>query len=242
MIRKSIFTLLFLAVIGWVSAQSLQFEWNGTIYSEGETIECFNDLGWGEYMQDMQIRNLTGQDLNVLVEKEVIEDLEGTSNYFCWGMCFGSNVVVSPDPVVVAANSVTSEGALSFHTMFDENVFGKVTVKYYAYDERHPEEKVSIIVVFTKQGEGLNEKPNVCFGQPYPNPAHSTVNFNYNLTGSNATAVVYNLVGQEVMRQELNTFDGKLSLSVASLNDGIYFCSVMRNGQTFATVKFVVKK
>jgi hypothetical protein len=33
-----------------------------------------------------------------------------------------------------------------------------------------------------------------------------------------------------------------MSLSVADLNDGIYFCSVMRNGQTFATVKFVVKK
>ena len=42
--------------------------------------------------------------------------------------------------------------------------------------------------------------------------------------------------------QEVNTFENKLTLSVASLNDGIYFCSLMRDGQTMSTVKFLVKK
>ena len=68
------------------------------------------------------------------------------------------------------------------------------------------------------------------------------VSFDCNLVGNNATAVVYNLLGQEVMRQEINTFEQKLNLPVADLNDGIYFCSVMRNGQAISTVKFVVKK
>mgnify|MGYP007133771127 CR=1 FL=1 len=35
MVKKSIFTLVFLSVMGWVSAQSLQFEWNGHVYQEG---------------------------------------------------------------------------------------------------------------------------------------------------------------------------------------------------------------
>ena len=241
MIKKSIFTLMFLAVIGYVSAQSLRFELNGQVYAEGEEIVCTNDIGF-EFLQDMQLRNLTSNDLDVIIKKEVIEDLEGATNYFCWGLCYSPDVFVSPNPVTVAANSVTDEGALSFHTMFDEGVFGKVMVKYYAYDERHPEDAVTINVVFHKSGEGVNEASTLHFGQPYPNPASSTVNFDCNLQGSNATAVIYNLVGQEVMRQEINTFERKLSVSVADLNDGIYFCSVMRNGQTFATVKFVVKK
>jgi len=60
MVRKSIFTLMLLAVMGYVSAQSLQFEWDGHVYSEGETIECTNDeFGYGEYIQHMQLRNLT---------------------------------------------------------------------------------------------------------------------------------------------------------------------------------------
>ena len=69
MVKRSIFTLMFLVVMGWVSAQSLQFEWDGHAYTEGETIECNTPTEWGEYLQDMQIRNLTGQDLNVLVKK-----------------------------------------------------------------------------------------------------------------------------------------------------------------------------
>ena len=241
MIKKSIFTLMLLAVMGYVSAQSLRFELDGNVYSEGETIVCTNDeYGYGEYIQHMQLRNLTSDDLSVIVEKEVVEDLEGTMNFFCWGQCFSSTVFVS-NPVTVAANSLNTDD-LSFHTLFDEPVFGKVQVKYSAYDERHPNERITINVVFHKSGEGLNDTHAVYFGKPYPNPSSSTVSFDYNLSGSNATAVIYNLVGQEVMRQEINTFEEKMSLSVAELNDGIYFCSVMRNGQTFATVKFVVKK
>ena len=241
MVKKSIFTLMLLAVMGYVSAQSLQFEWNGHVYSDGEEVVCTNDeYGYGEFIQHMQLRNLTSGDLNVIVEKEVLEDLEGTMNFFCWGQCFSSTVFVS-DPVTVAANSLNTDD-LSFHTLFDETVFGKVLVRYFAYDQHNPSDKVSIDVVFHKSGEGLNEKPALYFGQPYPNPARSTVSFDYNLSGSNATAVIYNLVGQEVMRQEINAFDSKLSLSVADLNEGIYFCAVKCNGQTCATVKFVVKK
>lgn len=243
MVKKSIFTLMLLALIGYVSAQSLQFEWDGHVYSDGETVVCTNDeYGYGEYIQHMQLRNLISDDLNIIVEKDVVSNPENMMNWFCWGVCVGPDVIVSPNPVTLPANSVTADGALSFHALFEENVFGKVVVKYCAYDERHPEERITIDVVFHKSGEGMNEMPALYFGQPYPNPAHSTVNFDCNLSGHAATAVIYNLVGQEVMRHEINSFDGKLSLSVADLNEGIYFCAVKCNGQTFATVKFVVKK
>lgn len=242
MMKKSILTLVFTALIACVSAQTLQFEWDGHVYDEGETIECTNDeYGIGEIIQHMEIRNLTSEPMKVMIEKEVIQDLEGVMNSFCWGMCFGPDVFVSPEAVEIQANSLNTD-ELSFHALYDEEVFGDVIVKYYAYEERSPNDRISIIVRFRKSGVGVGEMSSVYFGQPYPNPASTMVNFDYNLSGSNASAVVYNLMGQEVMRQEINTFDGKLSLSVADLNDGIYFCTVMRNDQTFATVKFVVKK
>lgn len=243
MFKKSILTLMLLATIGYVSAQSLQFELNGHVFYEGEAIEC-NTEQWGEFTQEMQIRNLTSNDIDVLVEKEVIEDLEGTMNYFCWGMCFSSSVIVSPEAITVAANSLndTETYPLSFHTMFDDNVFGYVVVKYYAYDERHPEDRVSIIVKFHKSGEGVEDNLRPMeMSQAYPNPASSTVNFDYYFDG-NLTAVVCNLLGQEVLRQELNNNDGQMSLSVADLNDGIYFCTMMVNGRAWTTQKFVVKK
>lgn len=243
MVKRSIFTLLFLAVMGWVSAQSLRFEMDGHVYEEGETIICNAPTEWGEYLQDMQMRNLTDQDLNVLVKKEVIEDLEGVSNYFCWGLCFGPDTYVSPNPVAVPANSVTSVGALSFHAMFDEEVFGKVQVRYSAYDERHPEDAVTINVIFHKSGEGVHEVSAVRFGQAYPNPASSVVNFDYNINASDRASVsVYNLLGQEVKSQQVNGVQGHLSVSVADLNEGIYFCKLFVNGCAVSTEKFVVKK
>ena len=239
MIRKSIFTLLMLSVIGFVSAQSLRFELNGTVFEDGTTIECTNEV-YGEFFQSMQIRNLTSNDLGVIIEKEVVEDLEGTMNYFCWGQCFLSTVFVS-NPVTIAANSLNSDD-LSFHVMFEEDVYGKVHMRFYAYDENHPNERVSINVVFKKSGVGLNDNTHPMeMSEAYPNPASSVVNFDYALDG-NLTAVVYNLLGQEVLRKELNASVGQMTFSVAGLQDGIYFCTLMANGQAWTTKKFVVKK
>ena len=231
---------MLLAAIGYVSAQSLQFELNGTVYDNGEAIECSTPNEWGEYLQEMQLRNLTSNDLDVIVEKEIIEDLEGAINYFCWGMCFSPDVFVSPNPVTVAANSITGSGDLSFHAMYENDVYGYVVVRYYAYEERNPDDRISIIVKFHKSGEGVNDNTQT-MGQAYPNPASSMVSFDYSFDG-NLTAVVYNIVGQEVLRQDLNSNFGQMSLSVADLNDGIYFCTMLVNGSAWTTQKFVVKK
>ena len=243
MFKKSIITLMLMAAIGYVSAQSLQFELNGNVFDDGEAIECTNDeYGYGEFIQHMQIRNLTTGDLDVLVEKEVLETLDGTMNFFCWGSCFGPDVIVSPNPVTVGGGSVTDDQALSFHTMFEEGVYGYVVVRYYAYDERHPNERVSIIVKFHKSGVGVAEHLSpMTMSQAYPNPASSVVKFDYDFDGS-LTAVVYNIVGQEVMRQDLNANSGQMILPVADLNEGIYFCTMLVNGRAWTTQKFVVKK
>lgn len=244
MIKRSIFTLMFLAVMGWASAQSLQFEWNGQVYSEGETIECTNDeYGYGEYIQHMQIRNNTTEQKKILIEKEIVQDLETVINSFCWGMCYGPDTYVSPTAVNVPANSLNTDD-LSFHAIYsDPEVFGDVIIKYYAYEERNPNDRISIIVRFRKSGASLHETATVCFGQAYPNPASSMVNFDYNFSGCNRASVsVYNLLGQEVKSQDVNGLQGHVSISVSDLNEGIYFCKLFVNGCAVKTEKFVVKK
>ena len=241
--RKSLFTLILLALAGFVSAQTLQFEWEGHVYDDGEIIECTNDeYGYGEYIQHMQLKNLASDSVHVIVEKEIIEDLEGTMNFFCWGSCFSPNIFVSPHPVTIEANSVTSDGALSFHVMFDDGIFGKVQMRYLAYSEENPDEIISIMVVFNKSGENVADHSHtMTMGKAYPNPASSLVHFDYSFDG-NLSAVVYNLLGQEVLHQDLNANSGQMTLSVADLQEGIYFCTMMVNGRACATEKFVVKK
>lgn len=242
MLKKSILTLMLLAAIGYVSAQSLRFELDGTVYEDGTTIVCTNDeYGFGEYIQHMQIRNLTSNDIEVTVEKEVIENLDGTMNTFCWGMCFGPDTYVSPNPITVAANSLNTD-ELSFHVLFEDLIFGKVLMRYYVYEDFHPENRITIDVVFHKSGVGINDHSlPMVMSQAYPNPASSVVKFDYSFD-SNPTAVVYNLLGQEVLRKDLNANVGQVSIPVSDLNDGIYFCTMMVNGHAWSTQKFVVKK
>ncbi len=241
--KKTFITLAFMALVGYVSAQSIRFELNGQVYGDGEFVECVNDeYGYGEYIQHMQIRNLGTEDISVIVEKEIIEDLEGVINFFCWGSCFAPDVFVSTRPVTVAAGTVTEEEALSFHALYDEGINGKVQIRYIAYQEGQPEERITINVVFNKSGVGVAD--NTCpttMGKAYPNPASSLVHFDCSFDGS-LTAVVYNLLGQEVLRQDLNTNNGQMTLSVADLQEGIYFCTLLVNGRASATEKFVVKK
>ena len=116
-------------------------------------------------------------------------------------------------------------------------------MKYSAYDERHPDDRVTINVVFNKSGVGVHEAVAVNFGQAYPNPASSVVNFDYTVNANDRASVsVYNLLGQEVRNQQVNSLQGRLSISVADLNEGIYFCKLFVNGCAVKTEKFVVKK
>lgn len=249
--KKSIFTLFFMAVMGWVSAQSLQFELNGQVFENGERVICTHVLDWGEMFQDMQLRNLTGSAIDVMIEKEEIDIVAGTSSYFCWGSCYLPEVFVSPRPVTLEAGVVSEEGALSFHHQIDPDysgdpnnfISGTSVLRYYAYPEGNTDDKVCIEVWFAYNAEGVDEQMAYSFGHAYPNPASSMVNFDYNLTSSDKASVsIYNLLGQEVMSQQINNLQGAVTFSVADLNEGIYFCNLFVNGQAVKTEKFIVKK
>lgn len=248
--KKSIFTLLFLAVMGWVSAQSLQFELDGQALENGERVICTEALDWGEMLQEMQVRNLTDGVIDVVIEKEEIQIVEGTSNYFCWGNCYIPDVFVSR-PVALEAGVVSNQGDLSFHHQIDPEmsgdpanfISGTSVVKYYAYPDGNEEDRVCVEVWFAYNAEGISEKMAYSFGHAYPNPASSMVQFDYELSSlANASVSVYNLLGQEVMSQQINNLQGAVTFSVADLNEGIYFCNLFVNGQTVKTEKFIVKK
>ena len=241
MIKKSIFTLMLFVAMGCLSAQTLQLEWDGTVYPDGESFLCDTEV-YGEYVKEFQVRNISNNALNVLFEKEILQDLEGVSNYFCWDNCYAPATMVSPRPLEIPANSLC-DLPISVHALYDDAVFGDVIVKYSLYDAATPDQRITFTVKFRKSGAGIDEQVRYNLGHAYPNPASTLVRFDYELSASeNASVSVYNLLGQEVLRQELNAMQGQVSFSVAELNEGIYFCNLKVNGQAVSTEKFVVKK
>lgn len=238
MLKKSLLTTLFIALVGIITAQTLQFEWEGNVYQDGQTIISeYNELMM-EYAQELKIRNLTGNDMGVIVEREILENADGTLVYFCWGLCLSPENNIG-GPVDVTAQSLSDE-TFSSHVIFSEGETGVVKVRYSAYDRGNPDDRVSIIIL-AGASANVNEH-SLNFGQAYPNPANTQVSFDLkNDSSSDIQAVVYNLLGQEVKSLLVSGLQSRVTIAVDDLEAGIYFCRFTANGEVLKTEKFIVK-
>ena len=239
MFKKSLLTLTFMALIGMITAQPLQFEHDGTVYTHGQTIVCQYDSTMFEFVHHMHIRNLTDHDMNVIVEREIIKTVEGAMTYFCWGVCLTPEANIGR-PVPVPAQSLSDE-ELQCHVMFEDGISGMVSAMYYAYDENDPENKIFIRLI---AGNGTDVAENtISLGQPYPNPATTQVHFDFKDNScDNLNVVVYNLLGQEVKSKLVSGNQGRVNIAVDDLQPGIYFCRFSANGEVLKTEKFIVKR
>lgn len=239
MLKKTLLTAVLTAMIGFLGAQSLQFEWEGTVYQDGQTIISPFNESFYEYVQELKVRNLTDNDMGVVIEREILQNADGTMIYFCWGLCLSPDVSVS-DPVNIPAQTLSDE-EFGAHVMFTEGETGVVKVKYYAYDRSDPDNRISITILAGATAGVAEHSINV--GQAYPNPASTQVQFT--LQGNNndnIEAVVYNLLGQEVKSQLVSGRQNRVIIAVDDLEAGIYFCRFSVNGAVAKTEKFIVKR
>ena len=240
--KKFLLSLVLMTFAGYMSAQSLTFKYEGKEVEPG-TIDLVSDINFSMEIQfDLHVINATNADINVVCE---MEDNSGIgSNYFCWGSCFAPGVYTSTNTVTAGG-----EGIFNGHCMFVDKDWNTLPVGttipmvYHFYDERNPEEKYTFNVNFTYNPEQAVEEINTIFSNAYPNPANNTVSFDYEMQNANSAAVaIYNMMGQEVVRQDLNLGGSRVDINVSDLNEGVYFYSLIVNNQTVKTNKFVVSR
>ena len=83
---------------------------------------------------------------------------------------------------------------------------------------------------------------NEVFSNAYPSPATDKVCFDYDFPTdvNKAMVVIYNMMGQEVIRKDINSHFGQLVIDVNNLNDGIYFYSLVVNNKTVKSNKIII--
>lgn len=239
--KKTIFTIMLMAVATLLSAQSLQIENGETVFENDETVICPYNETFFEYYMDLHIRNNSDQDKNVVVEQNVVDTYQDVIISFCWGLCIVTDVnpFVSRE-VPIPANTLSSE-EFAIHISIPDAETGIVKIIYNVYDVNNPDEKVSFTVL---AGRNANVgEHNISLGQAYPNPASTQVHFDYaNNNGSVANVVIYNLLGQEVKSQLISGSHGRINIAVDDLQPGIYFCNLLIDNTAVKTEKFIVKR
>ena len=168
----------------------------------------------------------------------------GTTNDFCMGQCFMPSVYESPATILEEGGEPLE---FSMHYLADNylDVLGQEqSMTYYIYEEGNPEEKFFINVIFVYSLDIIDDYSSAeVFSNAYPMPARDVVNFDYNFATSVIGEVaIFNMMGQEVMRSEISGMQGKASINVSDLADGIYFYSLIINGKTEKSNKLIIRK
>ena len=240
----------FIAKFEILNVPALSLEWEDVVVADGTEILIEGDGSEDEYIANMLVRNNTSGDLAVKLRRETLEMPDGTQNFICWGSCFGPGVDESPNSVTIGANATSVEWEFGGHYMpkmeyEDPFVPGTARIKYIFFVEGNEADNVSFIAKFHISGVSVDEiAEKVVFSNAYPNPANTIVSIDYDLNSINmpAQVAVYNMLGQNVINQNIENNAGKLQFSVADLNEGIYFYSIIVGSQTVETKKLLVRK
>ena len=77
----------------------------------------------------------------------------------------------------------------------------------------------------------------------YPNPASDNLTVKYSVLGNatNITLNVYDVLGQEIVSNNLSGNKGSVKLNLESVNSGVYFYAIKVAGKTVRTERFIVR-
>lgn len=241
---KNIFALfLFSALtLSHVFAQNLSLSDHSGSLTTNQTINVYGDSGYYNAMvSHFTVHNNGSTAIDILVKKTEVSVVAGSTNTFCWGICYPTTTFVSSEWVNIAAGGADS---LNFSgDYFNYGNLGTTIIRYTFFNRNNANDSVSVIVNYTATPAAIAEKPVLIeFSNAFPNPANNFVNFNYNLQGTRlAELVITDLLGSELYRTELQNENNKLSVDVAAFNAGVYFYSLRVDGKMQFTRKLIVR-
>ncbi|MEI6576050.1 MAG: T9SS type A sorting domain-containing protein [Bacteroidota bacterium] len=238
-----LFFAAFLLLTASLIAQTLSLSTTAGPQPNGSDYTVFGDYQT-TITAYVAVHNNSANNISVLVKKTEVSVLGNSTNYFCWVQCYGGNVFVSPDAMPMAPNSVNLS---SFSGDYDsQGHLGTSTIRYTFYLDNNANDSVAINVHFYAGYAGINDPiaAKIQFSDAYPNPARNNVSFTYSLpsvTSGNASVTVRNLLGSEVKNIAITDKQGKLNFSVADLESGVYFYSLIVDNASVLTRKLIIK-
>lgn len=196
------------------------------------------------------VRNTSSSAVSVYVKKYVISNAGGNLTTFCIGsLCYGSSTTQSGN-VSIAANTTIppahATGTFGLSTDFDAFASsGTAQVMYTLFNAANVNDSVSVIMNYNLTIAGIKSVVNnYSVSNVSPNPASNNVSINYDLKNSSqpASIKIYNMLGTLVKTVSLETYTNSTKIDITSLEEGMYFYSVVVGGKTVKTSRLVVSR
>ncbi len=232
--------IMFIATVLYVNAQSFQLSWNDeilgdtvTFHGSADTLMVFNPI----------FTNLLGVDANVSVVKNDVSIVDGAENTICWGACFPPGVDSTGVTLVAAGASTDRDYFLGDYNALGHPGTSIIWYKFYNVDNE--DQYLEVVVKFVAAPNAIDENmlSGIKFSDIYPNPANDFVTLDYKLVpGVKGGSVrISNLLGAVVSETAIDLNSNSVRMDVSNLEGGIYFYSVVLNGEILHSKKLIIR-
>jgi hypothetical protein len=232
---KLLFFAAIFAAFG-LNAQSVGFDYPVSLV-EG----TLSNLPTGELEADWGVINLSASPVSLKARRQIINEVVGSSNYFCWGVCYDAATTVS----ILAQTIAPGDTNHTFYAHYlPEGNAGVTTINYRFYVDGNMGDYAEQAVMFCvdadctagveENNEGLHLK--VIGAQP----SSGMVTVQYALMNSNATFEVWNSNGQLMKRVGMKTKNGQVFLNANEFANGAYILRIV-DGNASTSQRWVVQ-
>ena len=205
------------------------------VSQNGQTIDLVIDYDY--YSVYMHCLNTSGATVNWKFRRVIINESVAFNDQFCDDNlcynCSGSDWTSGQMTTVVAGDSTIMKPIFTF------SAGGTALIRYYILDADNGDailDSVDLNITSLMGVAELQTKINA-----FPNPVSETFYIEIqNGNKGNNEVLFYNLIGEKVKSVSLS--EGLNSISTESMNNGVYFYTIMKNNKAIETKKLVVRK
>ena len=244
--KTILLSFLFSLFIGGLFAQSIELIHNNEAIANDHEISLLVEPQDMKNLETfVRVKNISGESVSIMMKKHnlsIIDEID--EMLYCWGFsCYNGDNFFPSDVVQLESQQIDS----SFHgDYYNNGKQGTSRARFTFFTERNPNDSISVIINYTVGYLGIdkNATAGVSISNVYPNPATTASFIDYKLPKSvmSATLRVSNLLGVVVTEIPLERNEGKATINVSNLKEGIYFYSLIVNNSPTHTRKFVVKR
>lgn len=197
------------------------------------------------------VHNTSGDTLNIRVAAEVMQLVNGVDYRLCWGpLCYNWTTVdfTSSDSDALMPALAPDELNGTFYTDYrHDGIEGLSVIEYCWFDNDNPTDETCATLNWCVGPDcstilGIDEFAPGAISAVSPNPITKTGKFTFELykQTNNAEIIIYNLIGEVVKNINLESKIGFVMINADDFESGLYFYSLVVEGQVAATQKVLI--
>ena len=242
--KKQILFLLFILLSGVTFGQIGIIDEDGNDVA-GTIIDVMINSDLEHIETDFKTENLSTTAKTYNMKRYEIDYIEGSQEYYCWTLCLqpvdAGTDMYSLFPSAaglldLAAGASGNYGAPAFHFKPEGNA-GEALYRYVIFNTADTTDSAYVDMHYIVGTVGINEYDNTALSNVFPNPANDVINVQSTI--DNARFEIYTLVGTKVGGEQVTTINGKVSIDVSHLPNGVYMLSEL---ESQITRRFIISR